>query len=98
MPTAVGLTTLYYCVDYKNPIIKMYCRCLDIRDLVKVLKLSYSDSTIEQITISDWFQTPPGFFPLVPKPPPSYPIAPLRRCLCPDCTLRRYPCFSIVEI
>ena len=32
-------------IDYKNPIVKMCCRCLSIRDLKKVLKLPSGDST-----------------------------------------------------
>ena len=31
-------------IDYKNPIVKMCCRCLSIRDLKKVLKLPSHDS------------------------------------------------------
>ena len=34
-------------IDYKNPIVKMCCRCLSIRDLKKVLKLPSRDSTLK---------------------------------------------------
>ena len=40
-------------IDYKNPIVKMCCRCLSIRDLKKVLKLPSRDSTDSTSTGSD---------------------------------------------
>jgi len=36
---------IYYHVDSKSPIGKMWCRCFSIHDLVKVLNLPISDST-----------------------------------------------------
>ena len=39
-------------IDYKNPIVKMCCRCLSIRDLKKVLKLPSCDSMVK--VLKDW--------------------------------------------